>query len=83
MGWAVFRCTREVAEAIVVADQQRLREAERIRLAAAGLDGDQLIRETAAEPSAEAALSCWLKCRPGKTIMDSGRRCFSVRRSAG
>src|SRR5205814_7408861 len=32
-GWAVFACTREVAEAIV-ADQQRLRDAERARLAA-------------------------------------------------
>jgi len=40
-GWAVFACTREVAEAIV-ADQQRLRDAERARLAAEGLDGDEL-----------------------------------------
>lgn len=34
-GWAVWRCTREVAEA-VVADQQRLRDAERARLAELG-----------------------------------------------
>ncbi len=40
-GWAVFRCTREVAEAIV-ADQNRMREAERARLAAAGITGREL-----------------------------------------
>jgi hypothetical protein len=38
---AVFRCTREVAEA-VIADQQRLRGAERARLAADGLCDDEL-----------------------------------------
>lgn len=32
-GWAVFRCTRDVADAIV-ADQQRARDTERARLAA-------------------------------------------------
>mgnify|MGYP003471701048 CR=1 FL=1 len=35
-GWAVFTCTREVAEAIV-ADQQRCRRDERRRLAAGGV----------------------------------------------
>ena len=40
-GWAVFRCTRDVADAII-ADQQRARETERARLAADGLTGDAL-----------------------------------------
>lgn len=40
-GWAVWRCTREVAEA-VVADQQRLRDDERRRLIEQGLTGDAL-----------------------------------------
>ncbi len=40
-GFAVFACTREVAEAIVT-EQQRLREAERLRLQADGLDDDEL-----------------------------------------
>lgn len=43
-GWAVFRCTREVAEAIV-ADQHRLRAVERARLSAAGVTGEQLRRQ--------------------------------------
>jgi len=37
-GWAVFTCTREVAEAIV-ADQGRLRKAERARMEASGERG--------------------------------------------
>jgi hypothetical protein len=37
-GWAVFTCTREVAEAIV-ADQGRLRKAERARVEASGVRG--------------------------------------------
>ncbi len=40
-GFAVFAVTREVAEAIV-ADQQRLRDAEAARLSAEGLDGTPL-----------------------------------------
>lgn len=40
-GWAVFQCTRDVAEAIV-AEQQRLREAEHARLRAEGLTGQEL-----------------------------------------
>jgi hypothetical protein len=40
-GWAVFTCAREVAEAIV-ADQWRLRDAERARLRAQGLRGAAL-----------------------------------------
>lgn len=44
-GWAVFRCTREVAEAIV-ADQNRLRDTERARLSAAGITGEELHRLT-------------------------------------
>lgn len=47
-GWAVWRCTREVAEA-VVADQQRLRADERARLIEQGLAGgalDQAVDET-------------------------------------
>jgi hypothetical protein len=42
-GAAVWRCTREVAEA-VVADQQRLRDTERTRLIEQGLTGDTLDR---------------------------------------
>jgi hypothetical protein len=42
-GWAVCRCTREVAEA-VVADQQRLRQAERARLVELGKTGTVLDR---------------------------------------
>jgi hypothetical protein len=42
-GWAVWRCTREVAEA-VAADQDRERELERQRLAESGLTGDDLDR---------------------------------------
>ncbi|MDT5025773.1 MAG: hypothetical protein QOE61_2199 [Micromonosporaceae bacterium] len=40
-GWAVFACTRQVAEAIV-AEQERVRGQERHRLAAAGLAADEL-----------------------------------------
>ena len=40
-GFAVWRCTREVAEA-VAADQERMREQERARLAEGGLTGDDL-----------------------------------------
>ncbi|WP_051809703.1 hypothetical protein [Actinoplanes subtropicus] len=40
-GWAVFACSRTVAEAIV-ADQESMREAERARLSAAGLRGAEL-----------------------------------------
>jgi hypothetical protein len=40
-GWAVFSCTRQVAEAIVV-DHNRQREQERTRLAAMGLTGEDL-----------------------------------------
>lgn len=46
-GWAVFDCTRQVAEAIV-AEQQRLRQAERARLRGAGVtdtDLDHLVDE--------------------------------------
>ncbi len=46
-GWAVFRCDRDVAEAIVT-EQQRIRGAERDRLAATGLTGhalDQVVDE--------------------------------------
>jgi hypothetical protein len=42
-GWAVWRCTREVAEA-VVADQQLRRAVERARLAGQGLTGADLDR---------------------------------------
>ena len=40
-GWAVFSCTRDVAEAIV-ADQQRIRDEFRDRLEAEGHTGDDL-----------------------------------------
>jgi Domain of unknown function (DUF4314) len=40
-GWAVFSCTREVAEAIV-ADQQRCRESYRRQLCAQGVAGEEL-----------------------------------------
>lgn len=40
-GWAVWRCTREVAEAVAT-DQERLRAEERARLAETGLTGDEL-----------------------------------------
>lgn len=40
-GWAVFTCTRDVAEAIV-AQQQQLRDAERRRLHESGLSGQEL-----------------------------------------
>lgn len=40
-GFAVWRCTREVAEA-VAADQERMREQEQARLAEDGLTGDDL-----------------------------------------
>jgi hypothetical protein len=49
-GWTVWRCTREVAEA-VAADQQRLRDLERARLAEEGLTGadlDQRVDESLA-----------------------------------
>ncbi|GIH05698.1 hypothetical protein Rhe02_37650 [Rhizocola hellebori] len=42
-GWAVFRCTREVAQAIV-GDQERMRAAERTRLTAAGITDAELDR---------------------------------------
>ncbi len=42
-GFAVFRCTRAVAEAIV-ADQNRLRDLERTRLTGLGVTGDILRR---------------------------------------
>ncbi|MDP9792606.1 hypothetical protein J2S43_001118 [Catenuloplanes nepalensis] len=40
-GWAVFSCTRQVAEAIV-ADQSRMRDRERAHFAALGRTGDDL-----------------------------------------
>jgi hypothetical protein len=43
-GWAVFTCTREVAEAIV-ADQDRMRGLERARLVRAGVTGEQRRRQ--------------------------------------
>ncbi|MCW3818591.1 DUF4314 domain-containing protein [Micromonospora sp. DR5-3] len=42
-GWAVFICTREVAEAIV-ADQQTARDRYRLQLAAEGVTGERLDR---------------------------------------
>ncbi|MEV0133687.1 DUF4314 domain-containing protein [Dactylosporangium sp. NPDC050688] len=44
-GWAVFACTRTVAEAIVT-DQQRTRDAYRADLAAAGVPQGDLDRQT-------------------------------------
>jgi hypothetical protein len=41
-GWAVFTCTRQVAEAIV-SQQEGLRDAERSRLHGTGLSGQDLI----------------------------------------
>ncbi len=42
-GWAVFTCTRQVAEAIV-ADQQEARDRHRRQLAASGVTGERLDR---------------------------------------
>jgi hypothetical protein len=42
-GWAVFRCTREVAEAIA-ADQESMRDTERARLTDDSITGDDLHR---------------------------------------
>jgi hypothetical protein len=54
---SIFRCSREVVEAID-ADQRRLRKAERARLAADGLDGDELAARLDAHASANAPLPC-------------------------